>query len=543
MSDPAVFLRLTGDGRPDRVEAWVRSLGRVPARARTLQIATEVLPAQLPSWCEDAGVHLVRDDDVEPNRPDVLVIACADDMPTPRSLLRLVAVAHRSSFPQEARTLPCGDVTLGGPEGLSRPRAPCIAVPRGATAVAMSADSAAEASEALRAGGIDVRRLQAAAVFVDAWPNRSTAVTPVSDGGVPSGPPAGMPSTSLHQLLLRAGMTPPGATDGATDGGPHVPFLTVVTRTQGTRLLMLEEALTCLAGQSSRDFEILVMCHRTPHAAGQAVRSLLDDMPAWLRDRSRVVDVGRPGRAAPLNDAIALARGRYLSVLDDDDSVTADWVATYAEMEVARPGSVLRASSLRQDVEPLPDADEGVGDVVPREIGPAVPGWPREFNLVDHLWDNASPFMSLAFPRGVYRDLAHRFDEALDAMEDWDYLLRAATVVGVSGCPRLTSVYRTWVHTEGSREVHHQDVWDAARQSVATKIDALPLVVPPGTMHEVRALHEALQEERAEKFRFAGLNEQAAADLRTVNNAVLALRERVAQLEERLARAKGRRET
>ena len=44
-----------------------------------------------------------------------------------------------------------------------------------------------------------------------------------------------------------------------------------------------------------------------------------------------------------------------------------------------------------------------------------------------------------------------------------------------------------------------------------------------------------------EKFRFAALNEQAAADLVTVNEAVVALRARIAELEERLERRKQRR--
>ena len=76
---------------------------------------------------------------------------------------------------------------------------------------------------------------------------------------------------------------------------------------------------------------------------------------------------------------------------------------------------------------------------------------------------------------------------------------------------------------------------------MATGLDGLALAMPPGTVHEVRELHRALHEERAEKFRFAALNEQAAADLRTVNDAVVALRERVAQLEERLERVRRRR--
>ncbi len=529
MPDAALVLRLTGDARPERVEAWVRSLGRAPARSRELHIAGDMVPGDLPAWCEDAGVGLVRGH-ADAAGADVLVIARADDLPTPGTLSRLAAAVRHTSAPHDARILPCGDVAPGGDEAPDRAPSSCVAVPGSATTTVASARSADEAVTLLTERGTDVRRADVAAVFVDAWPARTSAAPDRVDGEATEGHPA----TFLDQVLLRAGITPSDRGQPA----PGAPFLTVVTRTQGTRLLLLEEALTCLAGQSSRDFELLLMCHRAPDDARRAVRDLLAGMPLWLRERSRVIDVERRGRAAPLNDALALARGRYLAVLDDDDTVTADWVATFAELGTTCPGTVLRASALRQDVEPLSDVD----DVVPRQLGPAAPGWPREFDLVDHLWDNASPFMSLAFPRRVFADLDHRFDETLDAMEDWDYLLRAATLVGVTGSARLTSVYRTWTHTEGSRELHDGGVWEAARESVVGKLDALALVVPPGTMTEVRDLHRALHDERAEKFRFAALNEQAAADLRTVNDAVVTLRERVAQLEERLARLKRRRQ-
>ena len=58
-----------------------------------------------------------------------------------------------------------------------------------------------------------------------------------------------------------------------------------------------------------------------------------------------------------------------------------------------------------------------------------------------------------------------------------------------------------------------------------------------GAAREVRALREALERETSEKFRFAALNEQAAADLVTVNEAVVALRAALAESEEELRRA------
>ena len=160
--------------------------------------------------------------------------------------------------------------------------------------------------------------------------------------------------------------------------------------------------------------------------------------------------------------------------------------------------------------------------------------------MVDHLWDNASPPMTFAIPRGVFDDLGVRFDEALDTTEDWDLLVRAAAVTGVASTPAVTAFYRVWGGGEGSRHLHRPAEWQAARDAVLAKLDQQAVVLAPGAAREVRELHRALAVETEEKFRFAALNEQAASDLRAVNEAVEALRAQVADLKDRNARLRRR---
>ncbi|WP_322920502.1 glycosyltransferase family A protein [Nocardioides renjunii] len=536
MPPPVVTLRLHDVGREDRLRAWVEALGRVDGFARNLRTDALTSPEVLDVWCADAGVGPVVLG--EPPASDVVVIARADDLPTPGALHRLVAATHASGVTHETRVLPCRESDQGPHQEPARAPSACAAFPAAAIDGVPWHAGPDETVDSLRARGADVRRLATAAVFVDAWPGR-TAV-PLQDGGdgsvPPYGHPAAVPTTSLHQLLVETGIVPPAL---AQNRGPR-PLLTVLTRTQGARLLCLEETLTCLAGQSVRDFEVVVACHRASVEGSARVRRLVSAMPAWLRERIRVLDVDRPGRSAPLNDALDVATGRFAVMLDDDDVVTTDWVAAFAEAEARGPGTVLRSAALAQDVSPY--VDDRADGPAPLEVGPARRVWPDEFSLVDHLWDNASPPMTFAVPRGVFDDLGVRFAETLDTTEDWDFLLRAASVAGATSTPAVTAVYRVWTEGEGSRHLHDSDTWTAGRQAVVDAADQRLALLPRGEARAVRALHQALLDERAEKFRFAGLNEQAAKDLVTVNEAVVALRARIAVLEERLKNQRRRRQ-
>ncbi len=301
--------------------------------------------------------------------------------------------------------------------------------------------------------------------------------------------PVDLPASSLGALARRFSLSPTGRTKAGSD--PDAPFLSIVTRTQGRRLSCLEDVLTCLAGQSDRDFEVLVMCHRTTSEQRDAVEGVVASAPAWLRDAVRVLEVERPGRAAPLNDGFTAARGRYVVALDDDDTVLAHYVATFKAAAAAQEGRLVRAVAVRQDVVPVAVGD----DIHAISIGDPYREWPLDFNLIDHLSDNYSPIMTVAFPRGAVRDLGLRFDETLQANEDWDYVVRCAAVLGVASVREITCVYRWWLHTASSRDVHAEGEWDEARERIEAAVADSVLLLQP---EEARRLVETLKRCRGE---------------------------------------------
>ncbi len=299
--------------------------------------------------------------------------------------------------------------------------------------------------------------------------------------------PASLASTSLGQLLRATGVEAPVR---ATTGDPAQCFLTVITRTQGTRSQCLEDMLTCLAGQTVRDFEVIIARHRVAEDQRSETADVVARSPGWLQERIRIIDVDRPGRAAPLNDALDVANGRYAAVLDDDDLVLAHWVESFLELDARAPGRVLRTVALRQDVTPM----QIDGHLVASEVGTPLREWPLTFELVDHLRANYTPCMTVAFPRGVFRTLGHRFNEELQTTEDWEYLVRAASVVGAESLPTVTSVYRWWLDEASSRAVHAPEDWEQSRELVLRAVDDQVILLPRGSARRVRALIDEVWE-------------------------------------------------
>jgi glycosyltransferase involved in cell wall biosynthesis/2-polyprenyl-3-methyl-5-hydroxy-6-metoxy-1,4-benzoquinol methylase len=328
-----------------------------------------------------------------------------------------------------------------------------------------------------------------------------------SDQAFPSDHPVLARGTSLNRLLtnLRDGVDAfaetnqfvrlclPGPAEANSkyveERDPPRPFLSIVTRTQGTRLHALAEVFTCLAGQTDIDFEVLVVGHRLDYPTQLRVERLIDDNPQWLRDKIRLVRVDSGNRTRPLNEGFEAAQGQYIVVLDDDDTPFANWVETFERLARNSPGRLLRAVAVRQEVRNV----EILGRSAIRAEGPPDKQYPSSFDLLEHLRVNQSPPVSIAFPRGVFHRLNIKFDESLTTTEDWDYILRVAGVVGTDSAPDITSIYRWWTVDDSSRTQHRKEEWDQNHTRILIKLDSSQTVLfPPGTTGRIRFLLDAL---------------------------------------------------
>jgi SAM-dependent methyltransferase len=328
-----------------------------------------------------------------------------------------------------------------------------------------------------------------------------------SDQHFPRLHPALAGGTLLHELLrtLRDSvdetartnqfvrMYLPGPAGGAaTRVEPEGPasFLSVVTRTQGRRLDTLRDALLCLSAQTDQDFEIVVVGHRLDQERILGLERVIEDTHAGIRSRISLVRVDHGGRTTPLNVGFAHARGDYVAILDDDDFVFANWVEGFKKLAERHPGKILRTGCVVQTFEPV-QTHEGRRSV--RAVSGFERRYPLEFDLFEHLIENHTPPVSLAFPRSVFADLNFRFDETLTTTEDWDFLMRAVAICGVAGDQETTAVYRQWSKSESSLTVHDSEEWRANHHQIWRKLDATHFILPEGSVSRLRTLMKGWQ--------------------------------------------------
>jgi hypothetical protein len=279
------------------------------------------------------------------------------------------------------------------------------------------------------------------------------------------------------------------------------PFLSIVTRTQGLRPHTLVEMLTSLAAQTDTDFELLILGHKLGPDARLAVDAAVADSPVWLRGKIRRIDLDEGNRTRPLNIGFANASGEYVSILDDDDTVFAHWVETFHQLARENPGRVLRTLAVVQTVDSVSILNlRGL-----RAEGSPMASYPVDFDFIAHLRFNGSPGMTLAFPRCLFHEFALTFDESLTTTEDWDFLMRSVSAVGIAGSPTITAVYRWWATGASSRTAHRRAEWLSNQHRVWMIWDSQHLRLPSGSIARIVRLLEENEAFRSELRRLRHL--------------------------------------
>ena len=197
---------------------------------------------------------------------------------------------------------------------------------------------------------------------------------------------------------------------------PAGPLFSVVVPTCN-RPALLAEAIASVLAQTVDGFEIIVVDNGS-------------DPPAAVADDPRLRLVRLPGirgPAAARNAGVDAARGRHLAFLDDDDLFTPDRLAIALE-GLARAPVALCWSRF---------ADRPIGRN--RDL---------EGNVADSILDGLTPSLGAT---AIRRDVAPRFDEHWDAVEDVEWWMR------VAGSQAVTTVRRVGYLVRRHEGIRHRN--------------------------------------------------------------------------------------
>lgn len=218
------------------------------------------------------------------------------------------------------------------------------------------------------------------------------------------------------------------------------PFFTLLLTTCD-RPALLRDALYSVLAQSGSSFEIILVDDG----------AVPDFVPELLRD-PRVVYVNKRhhsrGVAGSRNIGMALARGRYLCFLDDDDLLAADCLAWMQAACEQHPGCAVFGNFHRVEER----LENGRRIELSRTLH-SIAG----ANLAQMQISNFIPMGAIALPWG---ERLPRFDETLASHEDWEFLLRCLQQFDFVGLDRIACEVRQRAAQDedqrnSSRRAHH----------------------------------------------------------------------------------------
>ena len=222
-----------------------------------------------------------------------------------------------------------------------------------------------------------------------------------------------------------------------------IPLVSIIIRSMDRATL--GEALKSVAWQTYDNVEVVVV-----NAKGETHATLGDDCG---RFPLRIVNQGGISLSRPqaANVGLGAARGAYLALLDDDDTLDPDHLVHLVAAIQAENQATVAYAGVR-----CIDRNDRQGRVS------RIFGEPLE-STAQLLAGNFIPVHAPLFPRHLLERA--RFDETLEAYEDWDFWLQLTRLARFVYVNRVTATY----YTGGTSGVSPQTPdWDAVRR--ATRI-------------------------------------------------------------------------
>jgi glycosyltransferase involved in cell wall biosynthesis len=208
--------------------------------------------------------------------------------------------------------------------------------------------------------------------------------------------------------------------------------VSIVLRTKD-RPLLLRRALVSLANQTFRDFEVILV-----NDGGVDISGLVQEFQIQFPIKY-INNEKSKGRTEAINIGWQAGIGNWISYLDDDD-ILYPWHLEVLFQEAKNSSFKFIYSDYNRTL----FLDEN--KITPEILKGAVP-W--EYSRSELLVQNNIPIHTWLYARECAEKIG-LWDETLDRLEDYDYLLRLSAVYPFRHVKRVTCEYRYYVNSANS---------------------------------------------------------------------------------------------
>lgn len=186
----------------------------------------------------------------------------------------------------------------------------------------------------------------------------------------------------------------------------------IIVRYHTDRIDQLADALYSVAGQSYQHIKVILVGHTADKALYDKINKLVERFNALLTIEHTTADP-RKKRGHPLNVGLERSDGTYVSFLDYDDR----YYPHFGELLIKALQRDTSNFSLAQPIKVNQISVNNHYKTISKEKTAQ-----QTFNPVLLTTDNYLPINSFVFDRTVFPEI--RFDESIDVLEDWDFLLQ-----------------------------------------------------------------------------------------------------------------------
>lgn len=231
------------------------------------------------------------------------------------------------------------------------------------------------------------------------------------------------------------------------------PMVSIVTRTHGSNVSLLKEAIVSVCNQTYSLIEHVIVEDQTDFAA-----ELVDDLRRFYGKNIRYVKSDVKGRSSAGNTGLEQAKGALLMFLDNDDMLYADHVETLVRAMIDDPDAPA-AYALAWEVPTFYDQNGRYREAAPMHI----PSHAKSFSADRLKRGNFLPIQCVLFRRSVFQKYGG-FDLEIDHLEDWNLWCRYSDAGNFRYVPKTTSIYR--VPGDSSFKMFRERIMLAAESSV-----------------------------------------------------------------------------